>query len=338
MGTTKNIKQENWELLAKRLFDKPDGESEVHPAKTNRNTAETAELKNIARLSKQIDLYFKLNKYHTPQAFHQVRCRIQQQKSGIISRVIILKSIKIAAVLLLALSIGSTAYFMGKKQLVKMNMAEIIVDDSGLSKIELSDGSIVTLNRDTKINYPDKFGNDIREVSIEGEAFFEVKHDPVKPFVIHAGEATIQVLGTSFSVNAYPDNDMVEVIVETGKVQFSKKETNFKSYEVILDPGEKGTYINTSRKLTKCINTDPNFLAWKTRKLIFNETSLEEVIKQLNKVYRVKIKTADPNLDKLLLNAHFEKEPLEFILEVISATHGLEVEKNAMQYLLKKET
>jgi ferric-dicitrate binding protein FerR (iron transport regulator) len=336
MGTTKNIKQEDWDVLAKSLFDKPAGESDIQPKAA---PFEAADVDDIKRLAKQIDLHFKLNRYNGPKAFSQVKLRVQQLKYRTVSRAILLKSAKIAAILLLAVAIGSAAWFMGQKQLGKVNMAEVIVDDQGLSRIELSDGSIVTLNRDTKINYPDKFGDDIREVSIEGEAFFEVTPDPAKPFIIHAGEATVKVLGTSFSVNAYPENDMVEVIVETGKVQFSKQETSQNTnFNVILDRGERGTYVNASKKLTKCINNDPNFLAWKTRKLIFNGTSLEEVTKQLNKVYRVQVKTDGTNLDTLLLNAHFENEPLDFILEVISATHGLKVEKSTGQFLLKKET
>ena len=338
MGTNRNIKQEDWNLLAKELFDKPAGKSDITSIQSELLSVNDAEQAHITHLSQQIDLHFKLKEYKTSEALQLIKSRIQKQKSRANSRITLLRAIKIAAVLLIAIVMGSTAYFMSQKQLVKKNMAEVIVNNLGLSQIELPDGTIVSLNRDTKINYPDKFGDDIREVSIEGEAFFEVTPNPSKPFIIHAGEATIKVLGTSFSVNAYPENDMVEVIVETGKVKFSKQQTNQQTtHEVILDPGEKGTYVNASKELIKSTNNDPNFLAWKTHKLIFSETSLKEVIKQLNKVYRVRIETADPNLDNLLLNAHFEDESLDFILEVISTTHGLKFDKQGEHYLLKKE-
>ena len=339
MGTTGKIQSENWDLLAKALFDKPAGESETLQEIASAIPDGTSEVEDVKRLAHQIDLHFKLKKYNTPRAWSRVKAKIRQQKAKAASRATLIKTFKVAAVVVLSITIGSVAYFMGQKQFSKTNISEVVVDDFGLSKIELSDGSVVTLNRDTKINYPDKFGDDIREISIEGEAFFEVTPNPNKPFVIHAGEATVKVLGTSFSVNAYPANDVVEVIVKTGKVQFSKTETNPNSnFNVILDPGEKGTYTNTSKALTKSINTDPNFLSWKTRELVFNETSLGEVIKQINKVYRVQVKTDLPVTDTLLLNARFERESLDFILEVISATHGLKVEKNAGNYLLKKET
>ena len=332
MEANKNTAQKAWELLAKQLFDEPASKEDKA---IEAFSMDESERKKTSQLATKIDLHYQLKKYNTNQALSQVKNKIQHQQSN--SRVLVLRILKIAAVIVFALIIGSAAYFVGKNQLSNKSMARVMVDDTGLSQIVLSDGTLVTLNRDTKINYPDQFGSDVREISIEGEAFFEVTPNPNKPFIIHAGEATIKVLGTSFTVNAYPENDRVEVIVATGKVQFSKLETNQTPHLVILDPGEKGTYVNTSKELKKSINTDPNFLAWKTRTLTFSETSLKEVIQQLNKVYRVQIDLSDTQLDNLLLNAHFENETLEFILEVISSTHGLKVDKQNGHYLLLKK-
>lgn len=338
MGINKNTQAKDWKLLAKELFDQSIDKENNHTPQSNSTSFSDVERKEIVHLSQQIDLHLKLKKYNTPQALNRVNSRIRSQQKQKTPKTIFLRVLRIAAVVAITLAIGSTAYYMSSNRLANRSSAEVTVDNLGLSQIELSDGTKVTLNRDTKINYPDKFGENAREVSIEGEAFFEVTPNPNKPFIIHAGEATVKVLGTSFSVNAYPGNDKVEVIVETGKVKFSKLQANLKTtHEVILDPGEKGTYVNASKELSKCRNNDPNFLAWKTHKLIFSKTSLKEVIKQLNKVYRVQIETEDPGLDNLLLNAHFEKESLDFILKVISTTHDLKVEKKDGHYVLKKE-
>lgn len=331
MTKNKNIEKEEWELLAKELFDQNAsmGDKESHSG-----SIDNTERKKLRHLTEKINLHYKLKRYNTPRAFAKVKSQIQRERK--ITQTITMRALKIAAVIVLALIIGSAAYFIGQNKVVNNYTSEVKVDDNGLSQIELADGTFVTLNRDTKINYPDQFGGETREVSIEGEAFFEVTPNPNKPFIIHAGEATIKVLGTSFTVNAYPGSDRVEVIVTTGKVQFSKLETNFTPHQVILDPGEKGTYENASKELKKSINSDPNYLAWKTRSLVFSETSLQEVIKQLNKVYRVHIEVNDPQLNELLLNAHFERETLDFILEVISSTHGLTVDKQDGHYLLMK--
>lgn len=327
MKANQNIRQEDWELLAKELFDEPTSQDSQVPV-------DESEQRQLRQLTKKINLHYRLKKYDTAGAFSQVKSRIRGEKLKAISRSMALRALKIAAAVILALIIGSAAYYVGQRQLGSTHMAGVTVDDAGLSQIELSDGTLVTLNRDTKINYPDQFANDIREVSIEGEAFFEVTPNPNKPFIIRAGEATVKVLGTSFSVNAYPENDRVEVIVASGKVEVSKLAN---LHKITLDPGDKGTFINSSKQLTKSLNDDPNFLAWKTRTFVFNETALADVIKQLNKVYRVQISLPDHQRDELLLNAHFEKETLDFILEVISNTHGLKVEKRGGHYLLSKK-
>lgn len=327
MKANKNIRQEDWERLAKELFDEPESQASPIPV-------DEREQRQLRQLTKKIDLHYRLKRYDTAGALSQVKLRTREETPKAMSRSMMLRTLKVAAAVVLAILIGSVAYLVGQQHLSNPHMAGLMVDDAGLSQIELSDGTLVTLNHDTKINYPDQFPNDIREVSIEGEAFFEVTPNPNKPFIIHAGEATVKVLGTSFSVNAYPENDRVEVIVASGKVEVSKLANLQK---ITLDPGDKGTFINSSKQLTKSLNDDPNYLAWKTRTLIFNETDLTEVIKQLNKVYRVQIELPDHQLDELLLNAHFERETLDFILEVISTTHGLKIEKRGGHYLLSKK-
>ena len=85
------------------------------------------------------------------------------------------------------------------------------------------DGSIVTLNRNSKLIFPKHFTKNVREVTITGEAFFDVKPNTSKPFIINAGNVQVKVLGTSFNVCAYPGTETVEVVVESGKVQVTRK-------------------------------------------------------------------------------------------------------------------
>jgi ferric-dicitrate binding protein FerR (iron transport regulator) len=203
----------------------------------------------------------------------------------------------------------------------------------------LPDGTLVSLNSDTQLKYPKRFGKETREVTIEGEAFFEVKPNKNKPFIIHAGNAQIKVLGTSFNVSAYPRARLVEVIVETGKVQVSNKLTvTEQTNELILDPGDKGTLVYSSNALLKTTNQDPNFMAWKTNNLIFRATSLNEVLRNLEKVYKVNIRLADPKLNGLLLTAQFNDYPLDFILKVIETTFQMETQKIDGQYILKAKS
>jgi ferric-dicitrate binding protein FerR (iron transport regulator) len=174
----------------------------------------------------------------------------------------------------------------------------------------------------------------VREVFIDGEAFFDVKPNPDKPFIIHAGNAQVKVLGTSFNVCAYPNTETVEVVVKTGKVQVNNvnPESGNEYKEVILVPGEKGTLYNSTNVLEKALNPDPNYIAWKTRDLVFNEVPLKEVFKDLEKVYHVEIQVSDPKLNDLLLEAQFDHKPVDFVLNVIQITFDLDLKKENEQF------
>jgi ferric-dicitrate binding protein FerR (iron transport regulator) len=240
----------------------------------------------------------------------------------------------IAVVLLVAS--GIIWFSQGDRLNVRENLA--ITDDYGRTKIELADGSVVTLNNGSHLNYPDQFKGNFREVELEGEAFFEVQPNPEKPFIIHAGRADIQVLGTSFNVNAFPESGEIAVVVQTGKVQVSANDKEPADAAVVLVPGERGVLNDNAPGFTKALNTDPNFLAWKTHSFTFEKTSLEDVIQQLNKVYRVQIAAADPAMEKLLLTARFDDRPVRFILEIIAMTHNLDIEQiDDGGYLLTKK-
>lgn len=329
MEKTKHMTEEEWIAIARDLYDKSDGTASLsgHPE---------GPAVEIVKTAKEIDLYFRLKQFDTERAFQQLKQSGYQSpatRRGIGQTRPVLK---VAAAVVLALLVASAAFFVGTGKQDATRQSGVTVDQYGHSKIQLADGTMVTLNHDSKMNYPGRFDRDVREVSIEGEAFFEVHPDASRPFVIHAGDATINVLGTSFNVNAYPGNDEVEVVVETGKVRISKtKASTAVVREMILDPGERGTVKTAGGEMQKSRNDNPNFLAWKTRRFVFTKTSLKEVMAQLNKVYRVQVKASDPQLEKLLLTAHFEDRSLDFILKVISLTHDLKVEAVDDAYVLK---
>jgi ferric-dicitrate binding protein FerR (iron transport regulator) len=244
----------------------------------------------------------------------------------------------IAAVLVVALLVvgGYETIFNKNVTVQKLEMAST---GEVITTYTLPDGTIVSLNSNTILKYPKKFGKNTREVTIEGEAFFEVKPDKNKPFIIHAGEAQIKVLGTSFNVNAYPNAPSVEVIVETGKVQvMSTMNENTENNELILIPGDKATLVLANKELLKSTNDNPNFIAWKTRNLTFRATSLDEVISTLQNVYKVNIRFDNASLGKLQLTAQFNDYPLDFILKVIESTFQVEAQRINGQYVLKAKS
>ena len=101
-------------------------------------------------------------------------------------------------------------------------------------------------------------------------------------------------------------------------------------------PGDRGLYNNFSKELIKSRNDNPNFLAWKTRNIIFEKTTLKDVTSLLSKVYNVEVRTEELQIDTLRLTSRFENNTLDFVLEVIALTHDLDVETENEYYVLKK--
>ncbi len=330
------IKSTNWGLIARLLFDTDQKTaaslgSEAEELPKN----EKDELSRSHFISRKIDLYYSQKKYSETNAWERVRQRTTGQKEQKLHLQMILR---IAAVVALAFLLGALGYqYFYKSAFVSQN--QMVVLSEPLNSFELPDGTKVSMNSDSKLYFPEKFEGNTREITLEGEAFFDVEPNPTKPFIINAGKAQIKVLGTSFNVNAYPGSDKVEVIVKTGKVRVARKTTNASAIgELILAPGDRGTLLNANDVLLKSKNDDDNFLAWKTHNLIFRETSLGDVIATLEKVYKTDIDIADDETKKLLLTGQYNDYSLDFILEVIASTLQLEITKEGNRYFLYKKS
>jgi len=252
MKENQHIEDQNWELLAKSIYDKaPNDAEEIKSSAMEGLYPEERE--QLQNMTQKVDLYFELQKYPADPAWEKVKSRIHQTDKPVSSRKQILNPLfRIAAAIVLAILLFSGGYLAFIRPGSSVEILEISSTDQILKTFTLPDGTLVSLNSGTKLQYPRKFKSDTREVKIQGEAFFQVKPNKNKPFIIHAGKAEIKVLGTSFNVNAYPDNKLVEVIVETGKVQvLNKIAETMPTKELILTPGDKGTLICSSNSLLK---------------------------------------------------------------------------------------
>lgn len=343
MKANQNIDDEKWAALARMLFDKQEQPSDRAPFITgDQLPAGVKDLEEMDRLAGKVDLYFELNKYDTGKAWEKVAARMnqkQQSKPVIVRKLITQPWLRIAATLLVAALLSVAGYQLFDHWTARGRMIEISALDNTVKSVTLPDGSLVSLNSNTHLIYPPKFGDHTREVTIEGEAFFEVKPNPQKPFIIHAGTAQVKVLGTSFNVRAYPGAREMEVIVRTGKVQvLNSKNQSEQNDELILTPGQKATLVHRSHTLVKSTNENPNYIAWKTHELVFRATSLDEVIDNLENVYKVKIQLQDPQSGKQLLTAHFNNYSLDFILKVIETTFGMQTQQVGGKYILKEKS
>jgi transmembrane sensor len=229
--------------------------------------------------------------------------------------------IRIAAVLIIGLFLGITGILMNRN----LGYISYTTDETTMSA-QLPDGSQVTLNTNSSLKIQKKFRSDLRMAKLVGEAYFEIFPDPSRPFIVNTDKIEIKVLGTSFNVVAYKDDDKIEVIVNTGQVAVTK-EGNV-TERLILKPGNRGIFIKSDQSLKLYINEDPNFLSWKTKQLVFDDKSLEEIILTINKIYHSNILVNGDALKKNRITASFNDQSLDAILNVLAATLDLNIRKN----------
>lgn len=233
---------------------------------------------------------------------------------------------KVAAVLFPAIII-SYLFF-----LRNIDVKQIVIASNSISiEKQLSDGSKIKLNTNSKLIYPEKFKENTREVELVGEAFFEIAANKEKPFIIHSNEANVRVIGTSFNVKT--NKEFAEVFVKTGKVQLYGIDSLSNDTSLVgLMPGEKGIYNFKTKKAYKQELPSENDLFWISKELVFNKTELFEVIETLNEKYNVNIKLKNSNLKELKLSATFKNQSLDSILEIIATSLNLNISKTNTSY------
>ena len=203
---------------------------------------------------------------------------------------------------------------------------------SDLLEALLPDGSMISLNAYTSLTYTEDFGKTNRDVILNGEGYFEVNKDSLLPFVISCGSSRLEVLGTSFFVDAEQDKGNMEVVLVDGRVTVYFEEARSAGKTII--PGEKAELIQADQRIIISPNENPNFLAWKTHHLIFLDDRLDMIINTLNKVYQANISLANENLASCRLTATFDKQSLESVLSVIQVTLDLQSETTASGIIL----
>lgn len=189
----------------------------------------------------------------------------------------------------------------------------------------LPDGTKVFLNYNSKLTYPENFKGDLRTVSLQGEAFFDVKPDAAHPFVIQANGTEIRVLGTSFNVKAYNEAP-VRVDVATGKVRVSKN-----SQRVELVKGQSAEVLKDS---IRSLQANINLMGYRTQVYEFNAADLQDVVSSIRDGYHVDVRLSNDKIAQCRLTIRFEKEPVDATLSVIAETLDLNLRKEGKVYWL----
>ncbi len=194
----------------------------------------------------------------------------------------------------------------------------IIIPKGGEYKLTLSDGTKIWMNSNSKLRYPSEFGNGIRKVYLEGEAYFEVARDEKHPFVVDVTRAEVKVLGTSFNVNAYKDQEEIVTTLVEGKVLVND---DLRGMNQELLPNDQLCFNKLSGKTSKRV-VDPHlFTAWKDGRFVFENRCLEDIMTRLSRWYDVDVFFLSNSIKQLNYTGDVARyDDINTILDMIEVT------------------
>lgn len=292
-----------------------DIEQAIACSKELRYNAEN--IKTVLALDHDIKEYKSIN---TSAAYKKVS---QQIKPRTDYRLVITR---IAAIMSLPLLISTFAlgylYFQDDHTEDVIANSEIFTSPGTICRHELPDKSVVWLNSNSKLRYPNQLANNkTREVELEGEAYFEVHADKEHPFYVNTTNGMkVYAYGTKFNVNTYGDESFIEAVLEKGKINvIAPNQKN----SIVLNPGESLIFDKATNRLKKSAIDIYEKTAWKEGKLIFRNTSLEDVLKKLSKFYNVDITFDNRSGKEYRYRATFTTEDITQILDYLSKSANL---------------
>lgn len=209
--------------------------------------------------------------------------------------------------------------------------AELVVATDTPKTHKLLDETKVTLNKNSQLTYKDSAG--YRMVYLRGEAFFDVIENEVNPFIVDIGTARVTVKGTSFNVRAYPDEEKVDVLVKSGEVEFSNKKNE--AIRQTLKANEAATFDRVGGSIALKEMKSENLIAWKTGTLKFENTPIEKVLSDLEKLYDAEFVVEDAQLLSCPFKSTYTVFPdLETVLKDFDVV-GLTAERQGDKYIVK---
>ncbi len=202
-------------------------------------------------------------------------------------------------------------------------MIEVKTNPGMTTTVDLPDGTKVYLNSESSLTYPSFFSKDKRDVKLTGEAFFEVQKDPEHRFIVSGPHHTqIEVLGTSFNVEAFERDSFISTTLVEGKVRFAYQK-NQQPATVDMKPGQKLMYDTTSSQVKLIQTSGETETAWKDGKIIFQATPLPEALRMLEKRFNVTFVLSNNRLRGEAFNGSFTNQRLERILEIFKISSNI---------------
>ena len=226
---------------------------------------------------------------------------------------------RVAALFLLPLLTAAGMYFYMSRNRSSSAPLIISVERGQKANIILPDGSKAWLNSQSKLTYSADYNVNKRELQLDGEAYFEVAHNPQKPFIVKSSDICVEALGTAFGVKAYDEDNLISSILMRGKVRVTTPDG-----ESILVPNERVMYDKAAHKRTQSkVRNATDFTGWIHNELRFENESLEEIAKNIQRIYNVEIVFATENIKNQRYTGTVNNNSLESVLNIITLTSPL---------------
>ncbi|RKD89831.1 FecR family protein [Mangrovibacterium diazotrophicum] len=288
--------------LSKRLADHLDEDAEQLLRNDIQDHFENSDEENK-------DLSGVLSEIH-----HRIHLNQSAQKKSKIRLLYQLAS-KAAAVLFIPLLLFAVyQWYNAAKPVNGDALVEIVAPRGARITFQLPDGTNGTLNAMSHLSYSPSFSNN-RHVALSGEAYFDVAKDKKHPFTISANDNVVKVVGTKFSLSAYPEDKLTELVLEEGKVLFTPSNSN-KPIDII--PGER--LVSSDRGVEQSKVETWKYTAWKDGRLVFRNDSMEELARRISRWYNVDVHIDDQGLEEYVFRGVFENDSLEEVLRLLKLT------------------
>ena len=211
---------------------------------------------------------------------------------------------KAAAILLIPVLIAFGWYYIKYSDNSSKQYTEITSPNGQISKCTLIDGTEVWLNSGSTIKYNTLFNKGTRDIALDGEAYFKVAKNKLKPFIVKAKNLKVKVHGTSFNVAAYKNSNIVETILEEGSVEIFFNEKSKQS--IFIESGERAIYdLQNNHVNIEQVETSLH-TAWRDGKFLFKDADLLTILKELERIYDVKIELENESIGNIHLRGMFE--------------------------------
>jgi ferric-dicitrate binding protein FerR (iron transport regulator) len=277
------------------------------------------------KLWQAVNDYGRMRRIHKKQALRKVETRLFDSFPA----VDFLRKLERAAAILFIPLLLAGVWLFNTRQPVRSGEEQIMYNTVEVplgmrSSMVLPDGTSVSLNAGSTLKYPVAFQQEDRRVELTGEAYFDVKKDRHRPFIVSTSDIAVHVLGTSFNCSAYPDDEQIITALVEGEIEISGKANG--QHRLSVKPGEVAVFSKQGKTIEKNKAGLDKYIAWKSGKLIFRDDPMTTVLDKVGRWYNVEFRVEDEEILGYEYSATFSGESLDQVLKMLALSAPIHCE------------